>query len=293
MTGPVARKRSTGLAVALAATGACLSAADAVLVRSLNGEVHPFIIAFFRAAFGALAILPIVARNPRVLVSVYPLRQHTVRAGLKLLTLVAFFAAFSTGPLTDVTAVAFTSPIFVLIGAAMTFGERLGPVRIAALLFGFGGAMLVVSPAGSGLTLAIGFAFAGALLQALIQLMLKSMSSGDRTDTLVCLNLLLTVPMAAVLAALVWTTPTWHQFGLLALQGVLGAICMSAMTHAFSLADASVVAPVDFARLPMVAVFAYALFGEVAGAATWIGGVMICFAVLLAARPLRRTTEQP
>ncbi|ATN37562.1 hypothetical protein ACO34A_27715 (plasmid) [Rhizobium sp. ACO-34A] len=293
MTGPVARKRSTGLAVALAATGACLSAADAVLVRSLNGEVHPFIIAFFRAGFGALAILPIVARNPRVLVSVYPLRQHTVRAGLKLLTLVAFFAAFSRGPLTDVTAVAFTSPIFVLIGAAMTFGERLGPVRIAALLFGFGGAMLVVSPVGSGLTLAIGFAFAGALLQALIQLMLKSMSSGDRTDTLVCLNLLLTVPMAAVLAALVWTTPTWHQFGLLALQGVLGAICMSAMTHAFSLADASVVAPVDFARLPMVAVFAYALFGEVAGAATWIGGVMICFAVLLAARPLRRTTKQP
>lgn len=293
MTGHVARKRSTGLAVALAATGACLSAADAVLVRSLNGEVHPFIIAFFRAVFGALAILPIVARNPRVMISVYPLRQHTVRAGLKLLTLVAFFAAFSRGPLTDVTAVAFTSPIFVLIGAALAFGERLGPTRIAALLFGFGGAMLVVSPVGSGLTLAIGFAFAGALLQALIQLMLKSMSSGDRTDTLVCLNLLLTVPMAAVLAALVWTTPTWHQFGLLALQGALGAICMSAMTHAFSLADASVVAPVDFARLPMVAAFAYVLFGEVAGAATWIGGVMICFAVLLAARPLRRTTKQP
>ncbi|WP_113337945.1 DMT family transporter [Rhizobium cremeum] len=293
MSGPAARKRSTGLAVTLAATGACLSAVDAVLVRSLNGEVHPFVIAFFRAAFGALTILPIVVRNPHVLVSVYPLHQHTVRAGLKLLALAAFFAAFAKGPLTDVTAVAFTSPIFVLVGAALAFGEKLGPTRIAALLFGFAGAMLVVSPVGSGLSLAIGFAFAGALLQALIQLMLKSMSSGDRTDTLVCLNLLLTVPMAAVLAAMFWTTPTWHQFGLLTLQGVLGAICMSAMTHAFSLADASVVAPVDFARLPMVAAFAYAVFGEVAGIATWIGGTMICFAVLLAARPLRRTTKQP
>ena len=42
------------LAVGLAAMGACLSAVDAAIVRALDGGVHPFVIAFFRAAFGAL-----------------------------------------------------------------------------------------------------------------------------------------------------------------------------------------------------------------------------------------------
>ena len=81
----------------------------------------------------------------------------------------------------------------------------------------------------------------------------KSMSAGDSTATLVTLNLFLTVPMAALVAAPVWATPDLHQIGLLALQGVLGAACMALMTHAFSLADASIVAPVDFLRLPLIA----------------------------------------
>ena len=223
----MARQGATGqrtiLAVGLAALGAALSAVDAAIVRALEGGVHPFVIAFFRAAFGALAVLPLVARRPGVLASRYPLRQHALRAGLKLLALIAFFAAFARGPLTDVTAIAFTSPIFVVLGAAMMLGERLGPAKILAIGLGFAGALVILGPAGTGLSWAMGFALSGAVMQAVIQLMLKSMSAGDATVTLVALNLLLTVPMAAVLAALVWTMPTPGQFGLLALQGVLGA----------------------------------------------------------------------
>jgi drug/metabolite transporter (DMT)-like permease len=270
--------------VALAVAGAGLAAIDAVIVRSFHGAVHPFVIGFFRALFGAVATLPFVLARPSLLVSVYPLRQHALRAALKLVTLVAFFAAFAAGPLADVTAIAFTSPIFVVIGAALMLSERFGRWRIAALAVGFLGAMLVVGPAGGGLTLAIGFAFGGAVLQALIQLMLKSMSSGDRTATLVVLNLLLTVPMAGLVAVFAWTTPTTDQLMLLALQGVLGAMSMAAMTHAYSLAEASRVAPVDFLRLPLVALLAYLMFGETAGLGTWAGGGLISVAAVLAAR---------
>ena len=284
----IARDDAAMLAVGLAAMGAALSAVDAAIVRQLDGGLHPMMIAFTRALFGALAVLPMVALRPSVLKSVYPLRQHMARAALKLVTLVAFFAAFARGPLTDVTAIAFTSPIFVVIGASVMLGERLGGMKILAVAIGFCGAFLVAGPTGAGLTLAMGFALIGAVVQAVIQLMLKSMSSGDRTVTLVIWNLLLTVPLAFVLALPFLTMPTAGQMGLLALQGVLGAGCMALMTHAFSLADASIVAPVDFLRLPLVAVLGYVLFGELAKPSVWIGGVLICLAALIASRASRR-----
>lgn len=282
------KAQSAILAVGLAAMGACLSAVDAAIVRALDGGVHPFVIGFFRAFFGALAVVPVVLVRPAVLKSTYTLHQHGLRAGLKLVTLIAFFAAFARGPLTDVTAIAFTSPVFVVLGAALMLGERLGGMKIAAVVLGFAGALVIVGPAGTGLTWAIAFAFFGATMQAVIQLMLKSMSSGDSTATLVVLNLFLTVPMAALVAAPVWSTPGLHEMGLLALQGVLGAACMALMTHAFSLADASIVAPVDFLRLPLIALMGWLLFAETARATTWIGGGMICTAALIASRASRR-----
>lgn len=279
------------LAVGPAALAAALAAVDAAIVRSLGGSVHPFVIGFFRAGFGALAVLPWIARDPSLLRTAHPLGQHALRAALKLLALVAFFAAFAQGPLTAVTAIAFTSPVLVVLEASALLGERLGPRRIAAALMGFLGALLVIGPVGGGPTRAMGFALIGAGLTALIQLMLKSMSGRDGTGTLVAWNLLLTAPMVLLPALLFWTMPTLGEGALLALQGVLGAACMAPMTHAFGLADAAVVAPVDFLRLPLVALLAFALFGEVAGPATWAGGAIICGAALLASRaPAGRPT---
>lgn len=291
MTYQASRTVPVALAVGLAAMAAALAAVDAAIVRALGGSVHPFVIGFFRATFGALAVLPWIVVRPGVLRTAFPLRQHALRAGLKLLALVSFFAAFSYGQLTDVTAIAFTSPIFVVIGGAVMLGERLKLPTIIAVLASFVGALLIIRPDG-GLTIGMGFALIGAMLTALIQLMLKSMSSGDRTDTLVVWNLLLTAPMGLIPALLFWTTPTLWEGGLLVVQGVLGAANMSLMTHAFSLAPATIVAPVDFLRLPLVAAMAYMIFGEVAGPWTWLGGAIICGSALLASRSLRAVAPE-
>lgn len=274
-------------AVGLASLAAALAAVDAVIVRALGGSAHPFVIGFFRATFGALAVLPWIALRPGVLRTSYPLRQHALRAGLKLLALVSFFAAFSFGQLTDVTAIAFTSPVFVVIGASVMLGERLTMSLILAVAASVVGALLVIRPNGGAPSVSLGFALIGAVLTALIQLMLKSMPLGDRSDTVVVWNLLLTAPMALVPALLFWTGPSAAAVGLLAVQGVPGAACMALMTHAFSLADAMVVAPVNFLGLPLVAAVAFAVFGEVAGPATWLGGVIICGAGLLVSRSSR------
>ncbi len=283
-------QQKAATAVMLAAGAAILAATDAVIVRALNGAVHPFVIGFFRAFFGAVVLLPWIALRPGVLRSSHPLRQHVMRAGFKLLAMVAFFAAFSWGPLADVTAIAFTSPIFLVLGAALRLGERPGPAMIAAVVIGFVGALFVIGPSGTGFSLAILLALTGAVLQSAIQLILKSMSKDDTTATLVIWNLLLTVPIALAFAIPFWAMPGSKEMGLLALQGVVGAACMGMMTHAFSLAPATIVAPVDFLRLPLVALGGFALFGENIALTTLCGGGLICCAALIAARSGKPTS---
>lgn len=280
ITGNHSNQRAMMAASCFVAMAAGLAAADAVVIRMLAGDVHPFVIGFFRCAFGLLTVLPLILARPGLLKTGYRL-QHVTRGALKLMALICFFAAFAAAPLADAMAIMFMTPIFLMIGACLWLGEKVTAGRIFAVLAGFVGAMIVIGPAGQGgVSPALMLALCGAGLQALVQLMLKRMSDRDSAETLVAWNLIVTVPLAAIPAAFFWTTPDLHQLGLLALQGVMGAANMALMTKAFSIADASHIAPMDFLKLPFVAIMAWLMFGEVAEASTWIGAAVIFFATL-------------
>jgi len=279
--------RAAALGMALMLLVAVISAVDAVIIRLVSPSVHPFVIGFTRSLFGLLVVSPWILARPAVLYSQYRCR-HVLRAALKLASLIAFFAAFAVAPLADVTAIAFTAPIFVTVGAWIFLAERPRAQRIAAVLIGFVGVLIVLRPAQhSDLPTGLLFALAGALLTAVIQLILKPMSGRDSTETLVAWNLIVTVPLAAIPAVVVWETPSLEQWALLALQGALGALNMWLVTRAFSLAEASLIVPIDFLRLPIVAALAFAIFGQSAPLSTWIGGVAIFVATLLMAGSAR------
>jgi drug/metabolite transporter (DMT)-like permease len=265
---------------------ALLTAIDAVIVRLLANEVHPFVIGFTRSLFGLLAVMPWIIR--RVDLAGSPYRWlHAIRAGMKLLALVAFFVAFAHAPLAEVTAISFTTPIFLSLGGWLLLREHMVLSRALALLIGLGGMLLVIQPGSGGISIALLFALAGALITAAIQLILKRMSLRDKTDRLVAWNLLTMVPLAMVPAIIFWTTPTFEQLILLFTQGLLGALNMTLITRALSLADVSFIAPMDFLRLPLVATLAYLMFGEIPQVSTWIGAVVIFGATLLVAGSTR------
>lgn len=276
--------RAAVLGVSLMLLVAVINAVDAVVVRMLAGEIHPFVIGFTRASFGLAAMLPWMLSRPGLLVTrAYGL--HILRAALKLGSLVALFAAIAGAPLASVTAIGFAAPIFVSVGAWVIFREQPRGVRILAAVLGFVGVLAILRPGAvpPGVGAALLLALLWALLTATIQLMLKVMGRSENAETLVAWNLIVTVPLALGPALWFWTPPTAAQWGLLAFQGALGAINQAAVTRAFQLADASLIAPIDFLRLPMVALLAYVLFGEVAGMATWIGASLIFVAVALIA----------
>lgn len=285
--------RAAMIGVLLMLIVAVLNAVDAVIVRLLSPGVHPFVIGFARALFGLLAVLPWIVRRPGILQSHYRFR-HVLRAALKLGSLVAFFAAFASAPLADVTAIAFTAPLFVTVGAWLFLGESPRVVRVIAVLIGFAGVLLVLRPGEhEGIPTGLALALLGAVLMAVIQLLLKPMSARDSSETLVAWNLIATVPIAAVPAFFVWSTPTATEWLLLALQGLLGVLNMALVTRAFSLAEASLIVPIDFLRLPFVAALAFVIFGQTVPLTTWIGGVVIFAATLLMARSARTRRAPP
>jgi drug/metabolite transporter (DMT)-like permease len=279
------------IGVALMLLVALFGAIDAVIVRQVSPDVHPFVIGFTRSLFGLLVVLPWILSRPSMLESSYRF-LHAVRAALKLLSLVSFFAAFALAPLADVTAIAFTAPIFVTVGAWVFLAEKPRAMRVLAVAIGFVGVVFVLRPGQGGVSAGLLFALVGALQTAVIQLMLKPMSGRDSTETLVAWNLILTVPIALVPAFWFWTAPTAGQWLLLALQGALGALNMGLVTRAFSLAEASLIVPIDFLRLPIVAALAFVIFGQTVPATTWIGGTVIFAATLIMARTARRRAER-
>ena len=270
------------LVTVLMAIVALLTAIDAVIVRLLANEVHPFVIAFSRSLFGLLAVMPWIIR--RVALAESPYRWlHAIRAGMKLLALVSFFVAFANAPLAEVTAITFTAPIFLTLGGWLLLRERMVFSRALALPVGFGGMLLIIQPGDGGISIAMLFALAGALITAAIQLILKRMSLHDTTDRLVAWNLLSMVTLALVPAIIFWTTPSPVQFALLIAQGLLGALNMTLATRVLSLVDVSLIAPLDFLRLPLVAALAYLMFGEIPEVSVWIGAAVIFGAILLVA----------
>lgn len=279
--------RSLTHAAILMCAAAVLAAADSIIVRLLTHDLHPFVIVFFRSLFGLLVVAPWILRRPAMLKTNYSI-LHLLRAGLKMLSFAAFFAAIAAAPLADVTAIAFTTPIFVTIGAWVFLQEKPVALRVAAICFSALGVLLILRPGQGPVSAALMPALLGALLAAVIQLMLKAMSARDSTDTLVAWNLILTVPLSALPLWWFWTRPDSGQFALLALQGIAGALTMTLITRAMALAPASYIAPIDFLRLPAVAVLAYLFFGELLATSTIAGTVIIFAATLLLARGAAR-----
>ena len=266
---------------------AVFGAMDAIIVRLVSPSVHPFVIGFTRSLFGFLAFLPWILSHPEILKSRYRFR-HVLRAAIKLASLIAFFGAYAVSPLADVAAIAFTAPLFVTIGAWVFLSELPRALRIMAVAIGFAGVYVVLQPGQhNGISGGLWLALLGAVLAALIQLILKPMSARDSTQTLVAWNLIITVPLAAIPAYFFWQMPSRIEWVLLAMQGVMGALAMAMITRAFSLADASLISPIDFLRLPLIAILAYWIFGQEFEVTTWMGGAMIFVATLLMARSTR------
>lgn len=269
------------VAAGLMLVNALVQVLDAVIVRHLTAEIHPFEILFFRNLFSLIVLAPLLAAPDRSLDGKGLWPAHVARAALKIAAMTSAFFAIAALPLATFTAIAFTTPLFVTIGAILFLSERLRLNRALGLLGGFAGILIVLRPDAAGTGPGAALALIAAFGLALVVLLLKFTSGRDSALRIVWLNLVVSVPLGLAMSLPVWTTPSWQALGLMAAQGVGGLVAQLSVTKAMTKADASLLTVIDFVRLPMAFALGYLLFNEELELAVLLGGMIIVGSLLL------------
>ena len=256
-------------------------------IKALDGEIHSMQIAFLRCAIGFLLVLPLIfGRHLRENAGLAPEEAkslasrirlsprwplHLVRGLLAAAAINCGYYAISQIPLTTVTVIFFTAPLFVTLFAVPFLGERVGWRRWCATAVGFLGTVVVLEP-GQGhfeppalIALASSLLFAGALVIG------KRLSVTEAPTTMLLYTTVITAVGSFPLALLVWVTPSLEQLAFIALITVFATGRTYSDIRAYAVGEASFVAPFTYVRLIFMSLAGYFLFAEVPQSTALIG----------------------
>jgi drug/metabolite transporter (DMT)-like permease len=256
----------------------------AVAGRQLSQDLDTFEIMTFRSAVGVVFILSIALAThklsdfkPKVL------HLHLGRNIFHFTGQNLWFFALTLIPLAQLFALEFFYPILVGLGAAMVFGERLTPMRILSFVLGFIGILIVARPFGAtglsiGLLAALGcaFGFAGSALFTKKLTQTANVSLLSILFYLSLMQLVMGIICAGADGDIARPVATaWPWICVVSLAGLGAHFCL---TKALSLAPASVVTPIDFLRLPLIAIIGMVVYKEQVDLYVYIGAIIIFFA---------------
>jgi drug/metabolite transporter (DMT)-like permease len=246
-----------------------------VLVRYLTQVFDPLQVAFFRSFFGLVAMLPWLLGKGLVVLHTQRIWLHVLRAVVAIIAMTMWFTTLALLPLAEATALSFVAPVFTSVLAVVFLGEIMRVRRWTATALSFAGALLIVRPGFESVEPAALLALATALVWGSGSVIVKLLARTESSATVVTWFGLFVTPLALVPALFVWQTPTLEQLGWLALLGFSGSAGHVCVARALAVADASLIAPFDYLRLPVVALIAYLAFDEVPDVWVWLGGGVI------------------
>lgn len=255
------------------------------LMRGLSLALSPYQTQFLRYAFGLVVMLPFILRS-----GIGAYRPHNVggqflRGGVHTLGLCLWFIAIPHISLADTTALGFTTPIFIMIGAVLVLRERLRWERWVAALIGFAGVLIVVAPklsgSGGGFLLVM---LAASPMFAASFLLTKTLTKFDKTGVIVVWQAITVTLFSLPLGVMHWQAPSAWQWASFLLCGLLGSTGHYCLTRSFSVADISATQSVKFLELVWAAALGWLVFADVPSRSTLIGGIVIAASTLWIAR---------
>lgn len=257
------------------------------LMRALSLVIEPFQSQFLRYAFAFVVLLPLIVRHGPARYWPQRVGGQFTRGALHTVGLCLWFVALPKIPLADMTAIGFTGPIFILIGAWLFFKEPMRWERWVATLLGFVGVMIVVAPkiqwaGGGGLYHLV--MLASVPLFAASFLVTKALTRSESTMTILIWQAITVSLLSLPLAIPVWQWPSTAQWVGFFWCGVLGTAGHYCLTQSFRSADISATQSTKFLDLVWSALIGWWLFADVPSASTIAGGVLIAAATVWLAR---------
>lgn len=253
-------------------------------VRHLSDTLNTFEIVFIRQLIGVVFMVPWLMRIGLSSMRTRRLPMLTLRAGLSYLGMLASYYSYTLISLADAVSLQFTTPLFTTILAIIFLKEIVGRHRWAALVFGFIGVAIIVRPGFEIINIGVPIALLAALFYGSSNVANRALTSTESTPVIMFYGFLLQLPMAAVPAAMVWVTPGWEHVLPLLGFGMVAFGAQYCLTRSFAVADASLVEPVMFIRLPCVAAIGYVLFAQTPDLWTWVGAAVIFISTYVLAR---------
>ena len=268
--------RPVAAALFMLAACACF-AFNSVFVRlAAEQGTHPFVVAFFRNLFSFMILLPMtVGRSGWSVLIPKRLDLLTLRGSLNGASMLAWFYAVPLLPLADLTALGFTAPLWATVLAVLLLGEKVRWRRWAATLIGFAGVVVILQPGFVEVHWASGLVLFSSAMWAVTIIVVRHLTFIERPETILLYQALMMAVIAGVPSVFVWTTPTGEVWIWLIALGVLAATAHTFHVRAYSMQEVAALQPLDFSRLPIIAVAAWAIFGEVPAPAVWIGALIV------------------
>ncbi len=270
------------LRAALWMTGAIASFSWMAVAGRELGAVHDtFEIMMYRSVVGFAVVCALLTLTGNwAQVSTRKLWLHGARNTVHFAGQNLWFFAVTVIPLAQVFALEFTQPLWVILLSPLLLGERLTPVRVLSALIGFAGILIVARPGAAELNIGVTAAAASAVFFALTTISTKRLTQVSGIGGI--MFWLTSIQFSLGLLCAGWdlniALPTLQSLPYLALVGLAGLLAHFCIAQALAIAPATVVVPIDFVRLPTIAVIGMILYGEpldiwvLIGAAVIFGG---------------------
>jgi drug/metabolite transporter (DMT)-like permease len=258
----------------------------AVAGREAARELNVFQIMEIRSVLGLVMLYPLIRlAGGFAALQTSRLRLHTARGLLHYAAQLGWFYALTLIPLGQVVSLEFTMPIWTAILAASFLGERMTIWKISAIALGLIGVFVIVRPAAGEINPGQLIALAAAVGFGTSVAIMKSLTRTEATVAIVFWMLAVQVVAGALPTLYVWVWPTpyvWACAIAVAIGGTFSHFCMA---RAMLYADATIVLPMDFLRVPLTAAAGWLIYAERMDVFTVLGAMLILTGNLLNLKP--------
>jgi drug/metabolite transporter (DMT)-like permease len=276
---------STAKAAAWMAGWLTLMLVITVAGREATRDVAVFQLMAMRSVIGLVLLWPLLhfygglaaIRTQRV-------REHAARNVVHYGAQYAWFVALTMIPLAQVVAIEFTMPIWAILLAAAFLGERITRWKLLAVGLGLLGVGLVVRPDAAGLNAGQLIALAAAVGFAISVILTKSLTRTDDALAIIFWMLLIQSILGVLPALAVWRWPSAAGWGWILVVAFCGTFSHYCMARALRHAEATVVVPMDYLRVPLTALAGWLVYAERMDLLTVLGAVLILSGNLLNTR---------
>jgi len=258
----------------------------AVAGREAARELNVFQIMEIRSGLGLVMLYPLIRfAGGFAVLRTSRLPMHAARALLHYAGQYGWFLALTLIPLGQVVSIEFTAPIWTAILAASFLGERITVWKIAAIALGLIGVFVIVRPAAGEVNPGQLIALTAAVALGTTVVMMKSLTRTETALAIVFWMMAVQVVVGALPTLHVWVWPSPYIWGCAIAVAIGGTFSHFCMARAMLYADATIVLPMDFLRVPLTAAAGWMIYGERMDVFTVLGAMLILTGNLLNLKP--------